>query len=171
MEIREALKWATYYHALALVASVVGLGIVAAGAYVGLTATMFTLLDGSVTSAATWSAAVGAARPIPFGIALVVGLMIRRVGRTSAKLQVQSKAAAHGVDLPDLEAAAGGVGGAPDPMGETETAVGADDGSDPLSVGASEDDGYDDSFVNAEFETGSSGGGVLGGDDGLDRDP
>lgn len=100
MDYREALKWATYYHAVSLGAAAVGLALVGVGAFFGLSGSLAAFSGGSPLAGSTWAAAIGEMNPLPLLVAVPLGLLVWRVGRTTARLKATAAAADAGVDLP-----------------------------------------------------------------------
>lgn len=104
METRDALKYATYYHTLALLAAAVGYAIVAAGLWYGLRGATGAL---SLTEPLAVLAAVD---PLPAVAGLFVGLLVKRVGATAAYLKIQTGAVEENVDVPSTSVISRKVG-------------------------------------------------------------
>jgi len=140
MDYREALKWAAYYHTIALTASLVGLAIAGAGVYYGLVGTLAVLAGAGgagLLDGGTWARALGAMNPLPALVAIPLGLLIRRIGRTTAELRAHSAAAAEGVD-PEGATAIGDPTATTDPTPST-----TDDGGDPVGLDTGGEGGFD----------------------------
>lgn len=104
MEGRDAVKYAAYYHVLALFSAVVGYAIILVGFWVGLGGA---LAQVSLTEPL---AALGAAKPLPLFAGLIVGLLVKRIGQTAAYLKIQTGAIEENVDVPSTSVISRKVG-------------------------------------------------------------
>lgn len=107
MDARDALRFSAYYHALALVASLLGAAVAAVGLYLGLRGALGAATLTNPTSL------LGAVAPSGLAIAgagIVAGLYVRRVGRTAARIKVETTAVEQGVDTPSTSVISRKVG-------------------------------------------------------------
>lgn len=99
MRVGTALKLSAYYHVLAFGATLLGVAFVVAGVVLG-----FQGAGAAVASQPLGpemlTALLGAVSPVPLAALGVVGIVVRRIGRTAARLHAHGRAADAEVDVP-----------------------------------------------------------------------
>lgn len=141
MDTKTALTFAAYYHVVALCSSALGLAIaLAALAYgIGGAFTGVSLMDPTTYFSGMSPAGAGVATA---GVA--VGLLVRRIGKTAARLKVQTEAVERDVTVPSTSDISQQVGDdvSADVLEVVETVVDVDD-IEPEADGTNPD-GTDD---------------------------
>ncbi|MFB6126282.1 MAG: hypothetical protein ABEJ79_03145 [Halolamina sp.] len=97
MRVKTALKLSAYYHVLAFGATLLGGALVAAGVFLGFQGALSAVAS-QPPGAQMLTALLGAVSPVPLVALGAAGVVVRRIGRTAARLNAHARAADEQID-------------------------------------------------------------------------
>lgn len=149
VRITTAIKLSAYYHLLAFGATLLGGALIAGGLFLGLGGAASEIASGTLTPSAigtTLGNAVGSIDPVPLVVLVVFGLLVRRIGRTAARLTAEAKAVDAEVETASTSVISRKVG--------REVTSAIDQGD--IGASASEDEDDEDPFTSEGVEPSES---------------